>query len=79
MESFRQNDIADWLGVSAGYLSQLFKEDRHLSWQNAHRIAGIIDMRPETVIAASGDNLRKLLYRKYRAAKRKQEREAACA
>lgn len=79
MDSLRQNDIAKWLGLSAGYLSQLFKENRHLSWQTAYRIAGIIDMRPEAVIAATGDELRELLFKKYRAAKRKQRREAACA
>jgi hypothetical protein len=79
MKNIKQLDIANWLQLSPGFLSQVFNENRSLSWTRAKRIAEIIDARdvtPVRIITASGSDLRKLLMRKYRTAeRRKKERK----
>lgn len=79
MQKNKQIDLANWLKLSPGYLSLLFRENRKLSWKMAEKIAQVIDARDvsaEKIIAASGPELRELLFRKYRTAnRRRKERE----
>jgi len=70
-QQISQAELAEWVGISPPYLSQLVNEHRYLSRNKALEIGEFIGVKPSRLFMTNGEELLRLLLVKYKTARRK--------